>query len=216
MIGNMESMLSSYGTPYPADRQYNLDTDPPIAGNVVMDIAIAGNSAAVLSNGMVDMIDLASGDVAYVGLPQGLYASTLVAGDDCIWIGTSRGLFRLSEEGREVVAVGFGLDAGTVAPAGDRLLVVSDRDVYVYDSSEDAWMYSMFSDNPVLCGLAAEDGTVFLGSKDGYYRLDMESLPAVERRRRVSVTGLFLDNALVRVGREYDGNLILGKNMAMM
>lgn len=215
MIEDMESLLSSYGTPYPADRQYDLESDPPIAGNAVMDIAVTGNFAAVLSNGMVDMIDLTSGDVTYVGLPSGLYASTLVAGKDCIWAGTSGGLFRLSEDGRAVQAAGFRLSAGTVAPAGDRLLVVSDRDVYVYDSSEDAWMYSMFSDNPVLCGLAAEDGTVFLGSKDGYYRLNMESLPCVERRGRVSVTGLFLDNALVRVGREYDGNVILGKNMAL-
>ena len=213
MIADKDRLLSQERAPYIADAQYNLATWPALSGNATMDIAFTESFGAAISNGSVDFIDTGSDSISYVDLPSDLYAIALAADAGRIWIGTSKGLFCLSRDGKAVRTEGFSLPAESLAVSGDDIFVASGSNVYVYDMSDGGWTTASFSDSPLFCGIPEKAGTVLLGTADGYFIFDRAKMQGHTRRREVSVTALFLDNVRIRTGQEYDGNTILEKSL---
>lgn len=214
MISDRHRLFSSIGTPYRADRLFCLSSDPHLSGNAVMDLVFSERCGASLSNGVVDFIDLEKKSFSYVELPQDRYATALAAGKDCIWIGTSKGLSVLDTAGRAGVVEGMQLPVGSIVPCGDKVLVTSDREVYIYDPDEGKWSRSIFTGNPVFCALSDGDGSVLLGGMDGYFELDMDYVPEQQDAGPVSVTSLYLGSDRVSVGARYEGNMILERNIS--
>ncbi len=212
MIGRKDRLLAGGQETYVADRQYNLSTDPGISGNAVMDVAFAEGFGAVISNGAVDFIDTGTDMTSYVDLPSDLYAIALESDGRNIWIGTSRGLFRLGPDGRAVRMEGFSLPAESVTVNGDDIFAVSGSSVYIYNVTDGNWTSCSFGDIPLFCGIAGKDRTLLLGTADGYFIFDRKKIRERPRNRKVSVTSLFLDNVRIRPGQEYDGKVILKEN----
>ena len=201
MIEDKERLLSGRGSPYIADRQYSLTTVPPVSGNAVMDVEFAEGFGAAISNGMVDFIGLGEDDISYVDLPSGLYAISLAADGDNIWVGTSGGLFLLSDDRKAVRIDGFGLPAESVVVGGQDVFVISGTCVYVYSKTEGGWTSASFGDSPLFCGIPGEDeGTVLLGTSDGYFLFDRMKMRRRKENPEVSVTALFIGNERVRTG----------------
>ena len=211
-IDDKDRLLSQTDGPYVADGQYNLSTSPALSGNATMDIAFSESFGAAISNGTVDFIDITSGTISYVDLPPDLYATALAADADCIWIGTSDGLFRLSPDGKASMTGGFSLPVESLAVSGDDIFVISGSNVYIYNVPGCSWTSASFGDSPLFCVIAGKDGTVLLGTADGYFVFDKEKMQKRPRCRNVSVTALYLDNVRVRPGQEYDGNIIIDRN----
>ena len=214
MIEDKERLLRE--GQYRAGRLFNQTSSPGISGNAVMDAAMADGFGAVLSNGMVDMVTVTpeGPGMSYVDLPEGLYATTLAADRDRIWIGTSRGVFCLTEDGTAERIPGPEMYADAIAVGNDRVIVTSDRTVSVYDRVSGQWSHLPFVDRPLFCGLVTETGMVYIGSADGYYECRPEGLPEAPGHSRISVTSLFIGNDRVETGKEYDGNIVLSGNLA--
>ena len=216
MIENKDLLLAARSGQYRSDRLFNLSSSPGISGNVVMEVVFADTFGAVLTNGNVDIIGLSDGNptISYVDLPAGLYATTLASDDGRIWIGTSRGLFSLSGNGRAIQTAGFGLNVDAIVPDDDRVIVLSGKNIYVLDIAAGTWSHYPFGNSSLFCGIAGEAGTVYLGSTDGYFEFRPDALPEAPGQSPVSVTSLFIGNERVEVGREYDGNIILPVNLS--
>ena len=214
MIESKKELLGARDGQYRADRQFNMSSSPGISGNAAMDVAAADGFGAVLSNGMVDFIDFSTGGgMSYVELPEGLYATCLAADGGRIWIGTSKGLFRLTADGKAVQMDGFGLAADAVIPDGSCIMVASGKSLYVCDTGSGTWTYCPLGSSPLFCGIVGESGTVYAGSADGYFEFRTDELPEAPGSSRVTVTSLFIGNERVDVGREYDGNVILPESL---
>ena len=215
MIPDRQRLLSSSGVPYRADRLFSLSSQPHLSGNAVMDIAFSGRYGAALSSGVVDFIDLQNRCFSYVELPSDRYATVLASGRDCIWIGTSKGLAAMGPDGKARAVEGMQLPVNVIVPYGDRLLVASDREIYIYEPDAGEWSLGIFTGNPLSCGLPDGHGTVLLGGMDGYFEFDTDYVPEHSDAGRVSVTSFYLGGSRVDAGVRYDGNMILEKNISM-
>lgn len=207
MIEDPDRLLTAGSGEYRSDRLFNLNSSPGISGNVVMDVAFADSFGAVLTNGNVDIIGLPGGnpEISYVELPSGLYATTLASDKGLIWIGTSRGLFSLSGNGEAIQAAGFGLNVDAIVPDDDRIIVLSGRNIYILDTEEGTWSHYPFGKSPLYCGIARDDGSVYLGSSDGYFEFRTDALPEASELPQTAVTSIFIGNERVDIGKEYDG-----------
>lgn len=223
LVADKAGLLSGASGPYIADAQYGQNTVPSISGDAVMDVAMADSFGAAVSNGMVDFIGCSrAGDgrdpeISFVGLPEDRYATALAADGDTVWIGTSRGLFRLGQDAvaEPVEGLDMMIDAVAVDSAGRKLFAVSGTSLYIHDMSGGPWTHCPFGDIPLFCGLPSSGGTMLFGSADGWFEMDPDYVPATEGPADVAVTAFILDNENVEVGREYDGNVILPDSRAL-
>ncbi len=196
MLGDRKGLAASPGAEVRAAMKFDQGSSPAISGKSVMDIAFADGFGAVLSNGTVDFIRFSSGggyEILYAGLPGGLYATSLAEDSDRIWIGTSKGLFCLTADGKVRQTEGFGLQADDVIVDGSRVLAVSGKSLYILDTVTGEWSHCPFGKSPLFCGIADGDGTVYLGSADGYFRSGPDMLDGTSRQRPVTVTSLYAD-----------------------
>lgn len=212
VISDVDKLLRSDG-PYMADLYYNASTSPSISGNVVVDLAVTGSFVATLSGGSVDFIDLDSGETSYVEVPGAVY--TLESDGENVWIGTDSGLYRLDADRKVTRQDGFSMPVEAIVVNGREILAISGRSLYIDDTASGTWKYCPSGDSGLFCGIAGDDGTVYLGTVDGYFMVDTESIGISGISGRTAVTALLMDNSIVEVGKSYDGNVILPESLGM-
>ena len=209
MIKDKNRLIAAPEVPYKADRQFCMSSDPSISGNAVIDVVAADSFVAALSNGAVDFISFTDDRITYVELPQDLFATTLEADGDSIWVGTSRGLYILGKDGNARAVPGFGLPVNDIVKDRNKVIVVSEKSVYIHDTSSGDWKYCPFENIPLFCGAAGTSETLYVGSANGLFEVDTERLSDTPPHPRVSATALLIDNVMVRTGHEYNGHVIL-------
>ena len=209
-------LLSSGDRAYIADRHYYSGSEPSISYNVVSGMAVTRDFVATLSGGSVDMISLQDGSVRYVALPEGVIAYTVESDGTSVWIGSSRGIFRLESDGTAVPVEGFAFPAEFIVPRESGIVAITDwGDLYAYDTVSGKWSRWPAVNNSIFCGAEAPDGKICLGAVDGYFALEPDRLRLRSGAGRPAVTALLLNSQRVEVGQEYGGHVILERNIGL-
>lgn len=214
LIDDVPGLMASEA-PYTVDMCLSGITEPSLSGTQIMDIAILGDKVFALSNGHVDIVDASDSDVRYVTGLEGRAVSCIEEGDGCIWAGTYEGVCRITEDGKVTWLQGFPLPVSSLTVSGNRIFVMSGNTVSVYDMVSGQWDHSPLGEDPIFCSMEDRVGNVLMGTVDGYFTMPSDRNVSDAASPAVSVTGLVLDNSPVRVGEEYDGNVILPENISM-
>ena len=223
-----KSRLPELGGEVLCDR--HISTADGLSGNIVLRLSAFGDWVVAVTDKGVDVIDSRTFEISHILVPDSRRTLSLASDGKRQWIGTEAGVYFL--DGYELRPV-----SGTSVSA--QSLIFSDGFLWLSDGSEiwrcripenpsegcsyevssyetvpQQWQLIRKFENPLFC-LAADSGTVFAGSVNGFYSIPKSAAPLPSHPDRIVITALYLDNVLVVPGTDYSGRRILDSDIAL-
>lgn len=196
-----------------ADYHFSKESQPAISGNVVSSLAVNDQFCVSLTNAGLDIIDLDTLSASALPIPGGAMAQALAEDGRTIWVGTNKGVYRLSADKRLSLIPGFSLPVRTLTPQQGTLWITNGSGISAYDIVRNEWMHYPPTGGPVLCG-AVQDEKLYFGSIDGYFEFHSHRADMPVDSVYVAITSLLLNNRPVAVGEKYEGNIILPEHIS--
>lgn len=204
--------LPENGGSVTADAHFSKASQPAIPGNIVLQLALAADFCVAITDGGTVLIDLDLRTVTPLRIPEAGDILTLAGDGSEVWIGTSRGIYRLGTDRIPTLIPGFSRPVRSIIPLGGRICVLSGAGFSVYDTGDGNWSHRDIDENPLLCG-TTDGNRLYFGSVDGYFEFADPDFRIGADSARVAVTSLLLDNRPVEVGESYNGTVILPEHI---
>lgn len=208
-----EKILSSQGTVC-CDMHLNEESVPSLASNIVRNIVIRGTHLYAETYNVLNIISLETFDAVRTPLPHDVFVLSMIAGDNCIWIGTDKGLFRLYEDGKLQKVSGSDVYVMGLASHEGKIWVAGKTSISSYCPATDIWMHTPMAELPLMSVTAFGDALYF-GTVDGIVEYGNQPAAQNEEDHRIMLTELWINDEMIDVGKEYDGNVILDRNITM-
>lgn len=215
-VAGKKDILASSG-PVMCSRHFSSSSASPISGNVVRNLAVTPSYVAAIVENNIDIIDIDTCKVTAIEIPDGKYPLSLLYTEDELWTGTDRGMYRLNHSAGKWQMI----PAGNANPyaAGlvrfeDSIWSTGNEGLSVYSILSSSWTHIPMGNTPLLSGLSCGE-KLYFGTVDGILEAEGPEVLDGHSFSRVAITDMFINDMPVEAGKEYDGRVIIEKNICL-
>lgn len=210
----LASSAAGEGSSVLCDIHLSRESSPGLLSDVVRNVLCFNGNLYIVYGTAIDVIDPASLErIRCISMPEDCFILTVEAGDDCVWAGTDRGLFRLGTDGAldripglEAYIISLDIRDGRVWVAGRSALAS-------YNPTDGVWTHYP-TEGLTLMSVCHIGEKMFFGTVDGVLEFSSEAQRGTASRQRpVRITELRTNDETVRPGVRYDGRIILDRDI---
>lgn len=196
------------------DIHLNENSVPALASNIVRNIAIHENDIYAETYNVINIISLETWETRRTPLPYDVFVLSMIPGDDCVWIGTDKGLFQIYEDGNLHKVSGSDVYVMSLAWQDGKVWVAGKTSISSYCPETGIWEHTPMNEL-TLMSVTSFNHSLYFGTVDGIIEYSSENRKTSDGGREIMLTGMWVNDEPVEVGKEYDGHVILDRNITL-
>ncbi len=195
---------------YYADRHFSVEKSG-LPSNIASKIIVEGDLCYVVTDEGLVTVDVQTGEIRPVPLPETLVAQSMCPHNGRMYIGTNAGLYEWDHTETAHIP-GSQLPIWNMCAEGGRIWAAGENVVSMYDTEKGAIIHNKVS-RSAIAGFFVDGDKILAGATDGYYVFSPENFSLHKNTFKPRITSLNIENRRVRVGESVGGKVLLDKNI---
>lgn len=195
-----------------SDIHLSTESVPSLTSNIVRHVAVRDNVLYAETYNTINIISLDTWETSRVRIPHDTFVVSILPADDGLYVGTDKGLYLMDSEGGLEKMSEPDIYVMSMTFCDGLLWIAGKASIYSYCPETEVWHHLPLNDMPLM-SVQSYGNSICFGTVDGVVMYSPEDASREQPDRRITLTGLYVNEELVRAGAEYDGHIIIGKNI---
>lgn len=213
LYGVSKEKILAGGNDVECDIHLSTESVPALSSNIVRHVAVKDNILYAEAYNVINIIRMDTREATRTQMPHDVFVVSMLPFRDGMYIGTDKGLYRIDNQGVLEKIPGSDIYVMAMAHYQGRIWMAGKSSISSYCPETGVWHHIPVNDLPLMSIEPFMD-RLYFGTVDGIASYSPDAAAETPACCKVSLTSFHVNEEPIKVGQEYDGRVILDRNIS--